>query len=384
MHRASTTLLTVTLLAAFALGCSSDPSSTDASPSARYYGLMREALCGTMTCALPAPEMALLQASLIGEGRCAAFVDTAYPNQDASIETALARGTLRFDDEAAETCRARMTTGCGQTIDPACMRVLVGTIPEGGACVMDEECAAGTCTGDASASCGVCIAPTIALGEPCDHDRECAPSTEGSVTCRAPQGMFGTVCTLAEEPTVVPSSIGGPCNVPVGDTGYAVCGRDAYCDAGHVCRAPRAIGAECSQYDDACEIGAVCSPLPNDATLRCRPIRVVGAGEPCGATADGVAVCDLLQDLVCDPMSSVCEEIGDGTQGASCQSSFGCEEDLVCSSSLGGIGACTTPFANGQACSTSAACASRYCAIEDGSSAGVCAEPPVSGACSTP
>lgn len=379
--RRSSALRSIPLLLTLLVGCSTDGSPGAESAFARYESSRDAAYCEGLVCPVVHVYEATFLATLGDEARCRSYVRAGLGTVDPALENALARGTVVLDEEAVEAC-GEVRRSCGATEEGPCARLLVGTVPAGGSCLLEAECATGHCVIESGASCGVCVTGTAALDEPCDDARDCLPSELGHVIC--PFGFGDTVCRLEDDRTIVDSAIGGPCDLSVGEHGVARCGTAGYCDENHVCRAPIALGEPCVPDQEACVTGGSCTPSSTDATNRCRPTELVGLDAPCGLGEEGALVCDPLADLRCDPMTSRCVRVGAGTAGSSCNTDVGCDDGLVCAVGAGGDRACIAPAPNGSACASNRQCASRYCEMPEAEALGLCADAPAIDACLAP
>jgi hypothetical protein len=183
-------------------------------------------------------------------------------------------GRYAYDALEAGRCLAAMRsmlrdcTGESLYWPDACDDMLVGLVPEGGACDGDSECA-----GDLECYSDACTR-LPREGEACLAGSDCASGhfCGDDVLCHRNRGA------------------GQPC--PEGDT---ACEDDLYCDSRTTtCEPYLGAGESCAHDAYACDDDLYCSP----ATSTCRP--VPGAGGDCadssGECADG-SYCDV--DDVC-------------------------------------------------------------------------------------
>lgn len=382
MRRSGLVLVSLVAFASLVACSGGDPSAE--APST-YREALADVLCATYECPM---TMSFLAASRLEMGDAAGCRRAAerlfLQGGTVPIEEAIARGTVVFDADAAEACREAVLTRCDGALEEieACKAMLTGTLPEGAGCTVDEECLVGSCAGSSGASCGVCTRGTTPLGGACVTADDCAPLAEGEADCVEDEMTFAWTCAPAVRITVVPSGIGGPCDVPVGDDGIARCGVGAYCDENDRCRAPLAIDAPCEDHVDACVPEAVCSQAPGDTEYRCRVIAVAHEeGAPCDVEEPALRRCSMMDNLECDPTLAVCTRIGTGALGEGCTSHIACNDGLFCAQSGSIIGECVARFADGIACTSGAECTSGYCPIEDGAQAGVCTDRAVLSSC---
>jgi hypothetical protein len=207
-----------------------------------------------------------------------------------------------------------------------------GTVPPGGACFVDGECASGNCDAPGVEGCpqGKCVAPPTAPAVP----------SGGACTPNASVCATGTVCGMVD-----PTTLMGTCAAPA--TAGQHCDDSYYLDGGcapglecvgnngvgtQFCQAHPASGAscdpssfvECDEYSDTCDpathtcqpqlpVGTACSTngiiCGNDSYCdsssgTCRAKLELGA--PCPAPgADAFSTC--LGDLQCDAGTHTCQ-----------------------------------------------------------------------------
>ena len=97
--------------------------------------------------------------------------------------------------------------------------------------------------------------------------------------------------------------------------------------------------------------------------------------------ATGMGSCDFLANLTCDPTTNLCVRVGDGSAGADCYTTAGCDSGLVCGRTANYERICLPPAATGTACTDNSQCASEYCAIPSGGVNGLCADVVASDSC---
>ena len=101
-------------------------------------------------------------ADAFGASASVCYSDGAAYDMPAQVESEIAAGKIHFDGAAAAACVAGLQFGActdfwanGGTYPAACDTALVGTIADGGACVVDYDCSSGTSVCDPTAhTCG--------------------------------------------------------------------------------------------------------------------------------------------------------------------------------------------------------------------------------------
>jgi hypothetical protein len=239
--------------------------------------------------------------------RCSAVPDRASCPAYSFIHTlpaALDAGRLQYDPRAGRVCLeavARLTSCSSAGVeawDDACRDVLVGKVPDGGACrPAGQQCATGTCELD-SCGPGLCCAsvckPNAALGEPCGS-RECVDGLycdfANTFTCTAYasrgddcsarrcleadeclyDGTSGKSRCVSRETRV---EVGGACS-------EHPCARGLYCDSSTgstaTCKPLPAEGEACTERSGCVDYDLLCDPTTLKCTRRGR------VGEPCDA-----------------------------------------------------------------------------------------------------
>jgi hypothetical protein len=198
---------------------------------------------------------------------------------------------IQFDEAAGASCinayRTALTT-CTDSklwyqVDDFCIPVFRGTVPAGGSCTEDYQCAVeGTRRPDCSA--GVCIpgypdaanAPHGVMGDPCiatcQNAGGCSYSTQVSATapvtataaCWTDDGVY---CSPDGICAATPA-LGQTCAYS------AYCGKDAHCKNGN-CAADFATGA--CQSNDECLAPSYCDYSADAASGQCAPLKPNGA-----------------------------------------------------------------------------------------------------------
>ena len=240
-----------------------------------------------------------------------------------SIEAAVKDGTVKYDSGAASKCADSFgDTSCkfpGFNQDDPCDDVFTGTVPTGGACVIDLQCAnfgecviTGTCDPEIMCCTGTCMgsATESAIGGPCADDLHfCAANSY----CKEGSGTGPGTCTA------LVAMEGGACDA------LDACANPMYCNLNFqtgtgTCKTPAGSGQTCSRMDllPCADSREYCDMT----TLKCVKDAAVGAA--CGGTTGvqcvGYASC----------INAVC--VADIGPGGACQADTGadCAGDLEC------------------------------------------------------
>jgi hypothetical protein len=256
----------------------------------------------------------------------------------AAVEAEVAAGRVTYHAEQAGPCVAALRTVTCDTIDadrPECDAVVSGNVAQGGACLVDFDCASGHCV--VGASCpGVCTAYVGVGGDCSAAGARCAPGL----------GCGGGRCVAVTTPS---ATQGQPC---VSGT----CASGLYCDPTTSKCAPSKKSGSCAGAPDACMFGYACVESGVCVALagrgeRCGPEARCGAGWACS-------------DGVCGPPPGI---------GAPCASGSGrtgleCAYGAYCDTSP--IPTCRELKPGGAACGSAWECRSYVC------TAGACAPEP--------
>lgn len=206
-------------------------------------------------------------------------------------------------------------------------------------------------------ACGEVFEGTLADGAACTMQEECSPTS----TCTGGTGGCG-VCTHVPQ-------LGEACTDTLG------CGGDSYCDATSMhCVAEIAEGGACSPETNRCAGNLACIPsASNPAQGTCGTVPTVGAGESCSA-----ARCQAGLTCAVSSTGSVCRAPRtDGT----CQLSFSgpgdCSATQTCNASFGADGTCVAIPTTGQTCTSTCQAPARC--VDDGSGGRVCLVPHANG-----
>lgn len=305
--------------------------------------------CGGSSIALSDLDQALQQARCERLARCKLFPDEASCSAvfralpDASVAGAIAAHKVRYDGARARQCvDATAAQSCDLTahdahIAPAaCTEMFTGTVAGGDSCSIDTECASGTCdlpttcpeTGCCTGACRPTQPPGKA-GDACAKDRDCG---DGLVCGQ------DTICH-------VPAKADDPCRIDreCGD-GLACVGASGTSPG--TCHALPHVGEICP--DQRCaEANVRC----DDASMFvCVPVGL--PGDPC-PTATECAI-----DTECDPVTHMCRAFP--SLGMPCDGS--CESDSFCLIPDGAAtGTCTALLPNNAPCDGNQACVSGFC-----------------------
>ncbi len=250
-----------------------------------------------------------------------------------SLTNAVNAGTVEYHGDLARDCLNLFAdydctyTGSQELfeqIEATCGQVFEGTVAEGGACVLDDEC-----VGD-----GQCVAT----------DPGC------TLAC-----CVGTCGPPETPPTPVP--IGGDCSA-------ANCVQGAYCHddfvAGtSICETLVADGGACEDFD-ACAAPDMCDIDFMTGMGTCRPLPDTGDG----CVVDGGLPCNHSTDF-CSPTSNTCTARGGA--GAACTSSAECLDYTVCDGT-----ACVAQPVAGEACDEATG---NFCLGDLDCTSGTCAAP---------
>lgn len=234
-------------------------------------------------------------------------------------------GRVTYDPAAARTCvEATRTQACDNRIatqsgvSKACEGMFVGTVADGGPCLLDEECTGGVCD------------TSMCMGESC--------------------------CLGACKKAPPPAAIGADCSATACVAG-AYCGEPGEMGEPPTCKEVKDNGQPCESLN-GCKDGQRCDVGSGDP--KCYVLSK--HGEPCNANLDQGSC--VQYDDFCDPTERKCKRLpGDGEP---CAPGDKCLAYAVCSNgtckSRPGIGeACM----EGLACLGTLACAEMKCDVTD-------------------
>ena len=247
----------VTAAAAIVVACSSSSSgsgSTDASCASIADALCKKIdSCAHLALQVDYPDLATCTAraklSCLA-GANAPSTGTTPSSLDAcSAVIAGADCSAVFDRKIPDACQTRL-----------------GNLTDGAACGDDAQCVHGLCRRASGATCGACSTPGKA-GDACESSDQCAQT--------------GLVC--ANKVCVARGDAGATC-----DKATHPCSSTLVCKDG-TCVKPAAGGATCDAAQQNCDLtqGFFCNPT----TKVCEAVTVASAGQPCGLTGNGYAVC---------------------------------------------------------------------------------------------
>jgi hypothetical protein len=259
-------------------------------------------------------------------------------------------GTIHYDDVAASACLDAVRSGAceevsGSTaISAPCDKVFAGSIADGGQCVADVECSAGSfCSRPGAQGVQACSGTCMTGGIRCNTDSQCGSgqvcdlaayteTTNGSCATPTPPGAANQACgtnhrcqpglyctTSSGTPTCVPlGQAGQPCEF----SGVGGCAPGLICafdDQGQsaTCMAPAAKG-------QPCQVRAQCG-APLFSSIVCDEVQHVCVDAPTSGPCVGTgftscnflsAYCDLSQPTpTCKPYAAI---------GASCMTDHEC------------------------------------------------------------
>ncbi len=195
---------------------------------------------------------------------------------------AVNKGTVVYNGVRAYSCLEAMKAQSCDDFDHfepgPCREVFTGTIADGTACFLNEECISRYC--DTASGCpGVCK-PAVAEGEVCVISDQCIPGAK----C-----VLGR-CTFFSAPVTA----GGDC-----DPDEDWCAYGLFCHPGtEQCTARLAAGSECDgSHELECAQGTICMGINQDKDI-CVTLTVVeAAGEVCDYN-DG-RICAAYENLSC-------------------------------------------------------------------------------------
>ncbi len=267
---------------------------------------------------------------------CLAFIaaDHTSNNSPNAVLAAVHAGQIHVDVSQAQACIDGIDAlNCQSpivpdfTAAPGCSGLVTGTIPSGGTCIANAECAgsAMTCFQTTAQSSTGCAGTCIAAGTMCISDTDC---TGGRVcsngSCATPNpaaGANGQACgqnescqqgltCLASGSSMTcgaPPTAGQPCDVTDG------CAPGLWCDLTlptPTCTAPAGRGEHCLLGDYSCQTGMTCVPSPDLQSETCLP--PAAPGEACTTLFQcggvyGLYYCDdATKKCVARPTSGPC------------------------------------------------------------------------------
>jgi hypothetical protein len=244
----------------------------------------------------------------------------------------VAAGKVKYDGAQAGACLDAFATAFGscRLSDPrvrqpaSCAQTFVGTVPTGGACLVNEDCVSARCT-----------FPSCAVGTCCVGACDAAVAAEGSV------------------------AVGGACM----STSQCVAG--AFCNfdvTAPTCVALKPAGQACASSEE-CVSGTACAVNGNPATTVGACVKPPARGEPC----TGLFTCDSGGDF-CDPATRTC--LARVAVGGACTPNTddcvlyaSCDATTSTCVARGAVGAPCVAAA-GSSCLSGLTCANGVCATE--------------------
>jgi hypothetical protein len=242
--------------------------------------------------------------------------DNMHLNMPLLVQEAVDAGKATYNAALAAPCLAALgaedcssivfpqswyVIGPDLVLPPGCDGLFAGTVPVGGSCVGDVECAPDSiCTAYAAdGGCGACTQRA------CDRDSQCVGT---GYFCSGNPYVFGTC-----EQTSTLAAPGQPCDPPFCEPGY-------YCDTDlNQCLQQGVNGDGCPYGGPpvSCAEGFICTsgPAGNEYNGTCLPVR--GLGESC----DNADQCVGLNEVLCDMATETCvspPESGPCVNGTAC------------------------------------------------------------------
>lgn len=263
----------------------------------------------------PADDCARYAAASCDYGfRCGWFVRAKYPGAGSCIVdlTQKCRESLSLpglvDPGNHEPCASALSTAtCGTPVTACAPRP--GTLPNGSACTLSEQCATANCQIDGS-SCGTCK-PVPVEGTACRDWYECGDAT-GSLYCNLDTLRCTKRVGLAEECV------------------YAGCASGLSCVSG-ACVADAMQGQSCptpgTPNNPNCTAGLAC------VAGTCTKYQVVGVGEECDEARQcrGDARCISGKCVATKALGESCTKLTDCAWWATCSGGKCVEGFSVCS-----------------------------------------------------
>jgi hypothetical protein len=258
-------------------------------------------------------------------------------------------GLIDYDGGAAKDCLdALASASCNQgdessrTTPSSCDDAFSGTVADGGACFVSDECVSSNCV---VPGCGMaCCAGTCGPADP-------PPAAIGQ-SCEATFCVDGAYCDqTATCAALLPAD--SACQ------GDSQCAYGLLCLGAGTCQAPHDVGEDCITGGSAPEcglLGVVCDTTTN----KC--MRYLAENAACDPQVGG---CQPF--FFCDQTTMVCTsypKVGQACPDGICAPGGFCDQTSQM---------CLGPQANGQTCSSDSQCQSNYCDL----TSSVCADPVV-------
>lgn len=273
---------------------------------------------------------------------CATQAATYFANtQFAQYQLAIDSGTIVYHGDRAAACLSAFDSlGCGagglSGPPAACAETFEGTVADGGACTINEECSPTSfCNGGGSGTaCGMCLhRPQI--GESCASigcasdawcdAGTCAALLPAGSTCTASDSSCaaGLACTSGTCATPTPGAAGEPCGAAGCQTGL-VC---ALSGTSVTCRAPRTDGT-CGRVlsGSDCAAGTTCTIPSGMSEGTCGAYPTLG--QACQSACAAPARC---VNMLCQPSTELFQPCGGNDECLSGICTGGtCQPDQLC------------------------------------------------------
>ena len=272
----------------------------------------------------------------------------AYQARVPVLQAFIAHGTIQYDPDVAAECIDGMYDGFCDMTAPSrpevCDQMFAGTLTEGEACSIHEECQTGLQCETTSECSGTCQprAFTLCGGVECRDDEYCE-----SNAC-VPRKDDGEACANTSE-----------------------CSEDSSCDDS--LGTATCVADFSREGGEACASTSACVPDYICVSNLCAKLSFVGDGETCALTSSPPRVCEpglTCQDMGTDGLGTCAPPL---TAGAPCESYWQCEAELYCDApSPGDPEQCLSRWANGSSCTSNQQCASYHCS----SATNTCEPPP--------
>ena len=236
------------------------------------------------------------------------FADDNFNMPSAAVKAVL-KGTAQFDAQAAAACLSAVSQlDCANlgfptavlNVPPSCATVFSGSTQEGGACIDDVECVAGTsCLLSSDSPCeATCVANSATN---CRSDADCPPQQvcEGVGLGGAGLGFSFASCEAVTVP--LGTSEGDACGWPAGCAAGLTCQCSEMAGGGCSCVTNSGPGGNCGQYGPvefpSCLSGLACVPPPDGAPNSC--MSPANLGNACTSLFQCGAQY-LASDTICD------------------------------------------------------------------------------------
>ncbi len=274
-----------------------------------------------------------------------------------TLQAAVDAGAVKYDGSKVSACLAdisgRSCDQLTQRTSDVCEQALEGTVAVGDDCKADYECAGKDTFCEFSGACPGKCANRKASGEGCTQDDDCAD---------------GLMCSDATQTCETPAAKGAACGAGVAadcDPAYACLGGDAQTSTPGTCTDVSKIfaakeGETCDiQANQWCESGLSCAATAAGPPAVVECVKTVASGAACKhfAVPDQCPAgeyCDAgaqAIDGTCKPLPKAGEPCVQGLTGVRCEPYARCDNSGTC-----------RPLAdNGAACDGGSLCYSEHC-----------------------